>query len=167
MLTIVALAVQRASINELVKEVRTTFWKVEDVSLSKSDRKFIYGTLKKMKLKLFALAGLGVIYTVVMFVPMFLTDEKALPFPQYQPSWMSINEILLLKLFVLIFALDISVVALISLVMTFVTLTHMQFRLLNRQIENSLNMDNGPSHNVIKRIVDHHNFLLRWVIIIH
>lgn len=155
------LFMNRLVISNLLRNVRETFWRVYDIEMTDSEQEFFRRTYRRMTNQFITLGVLSSMYIVSVFFPVFFMKENELPFLQYQPSWMNIYELMVIRLIVLSVGLVYPATAIMTIMMIFITLTQLQFRLLNKEIDNIFNKDNEVSNAVIKKIIDHHNFLLR------
>lgn len=152
----------RAALLFLIKDLDETFWELEDIHVKEYDKYFFTKNYNQMKILFFSLSTLCCTNFLITFFPKFLSDHITLPFLIYQPSWLSINQLLLLEMFVSAFAQILPTMAVLTLLMSAIILTQLQFRMVNTEIEYYfVNMPNELSDAIVKKIVDHHNFLLR------
>lgn len=149
------------ALSNLVKQIRQKFWKTENMKIKYCDEEYIKKRYRSMKMLFFVLLTFYVMAVMLFYVPSFFPHNKILPFAVYQPSWMTVNQLLCLELFVTLFSGTFPMLATLTLLMTVSISTQVQFRLLVNEIVKTLKMDNGFSSREIKRIVDQHNFLLR------
>ncbi|CAH1993307.1 unnamed protein product [Acanthoscelides obtectus] len=97
----------------------------------------------------------------------FFSDENILPLACYKPDWVPFYSFWFLQVLVIFFGVNMAVICLDTLIMTLIVLTHIQFRLLNHEVENLYSYGLGQGNrkyfvNKLKKIVRHHNFLLEF-----
>lgn len=145
-----------------MKDVNESFWEVKDLHLKDHDKQFIIKHYNIVKLVFSVLATLLLTNFCLFFIPKFILDDQTLPFLIYRPKWTNFYGLLLLEMFVSLFAQILPMLTVTTTFMTVTNLTLMQFRMVNTEIEYHFgNMSNDSPYTIIKKIVDHHNFLLR------
>lgn len=154
------LILKRSEFQIMIRDIEQTFWKTEDVHVTENDKEHFFKLHRRLKIN-FIILALQCIGLLVFHGLAF--KAKELIYPIYQPSWLGVNEILMLETFVPIFSQIIPMMALINLFSSVIVLTQIQFRMLNKEIlYHFMTMNIEVSSEIIKKIIDHHNFLLRY-----
>lgn len=159
---ITTILLKRSKFSIMITEIKENFWKLEDIHIQESDKEYFLTHYKRMKIILYAVTVLLV--NLFVFHGLAFKAQKII-YPIYKPSWMSINEILILETFVPIFTQDLPMLAIVNLSMSFIVLAQLQFKMLSKEIQfHLMTMKKETSNQIIKKIVDHHNYLLRYII---
>lgn len=131
------------------------------MALKSSDVKYFTRRYNRKKLLMQFLIFLSLFGSLFYYIPsLFSDDEELLPYDSYRPPWMSYKVLVVYQFIILLISVVPSLLSTMILMMTLCTLTQLQFRLLNIQIERTLNMGTGLSKYNVKRMFKNHNFLL-------
>lgn len=158
---------KRTEIAELLKEIKENFWMLQDFNIPKRDQEYFKRVQKNMKLKFGGILTLCLITYISFSCQTILADNQALLFPCYLPSWISFNQMMFYQIIASFFNQILPAMAIDGLMMTILALTRLQFRILGLQIKNLLtnknNVSSGELKIKFKMLVEHHNFLMRFV----
>lgn len=142
------------------QDIKEHFWRYEDFDLKVVDKNYFHRIVKTLNIMSKVL-----LYSTYMVVPLFYLSPLFFggeqPFKAYQPSWMTLRQLLLLQVFVLAIALIPLLVSTINSFMVYCVLTKLQYRLISIEIERLFGSENYLNYQDFKQVVDHYNFLIR------
>ncbi|KAG5877777.1 hypothetical protein JTB14_003174 [Gonioctena quinquepunctata] len=169
MLKTTTMFAKKAEIMKLLKETKF-FWGERDLGRypeilhqMKKDQKAIQNIARFMQvMNFFTSSG--------FLVEALFTTEEILPARCYRPEWLNYYILLFCQEFICLLTVLLPISAMDFIFMTTVRLTRIQFRILNREMEQIFDgvkeEDTREKKRIfdrrIKRCVDHHDFLLRY-----
>lgn len=136
------------------------FWKPEDTKLSPRQKSSYKNELKKMELIFYANSTICYVtlYSII-FQTLFAKGTV-----WYRPSWMTSNQ---MKIYMMggSHLQMLAIVAMDGLVIIFISVTYLQFKLLGNEAENLFFAESKYSNEEVKvkfkKFVEHHTFLMR------
>ncbi|CAH1119197.1 unnamed protein product, partial [Phaedon cochleariae] len=132
------------------------FWNIHQLAISTEEKTYQKAFLDRTRHIFFFHLTFSVVTT---FYISFSSLFSALTC--YRPSWLPIYALWSYQVLVMQFAVLLPIVCFDTLLMTFISLTYLQFRLLNRQIETMMDADTASEiQEKICEVVDHHVFLI-------
>nr|CAI5844649.1 unnamed protein product [Callosobruchus analis] len=119
----------------------------------------------KWQLSIFVILAIGNWLTIYLIVSLLFYKEDAITISDFAETFSGMS--LVIHVLIIFLGINMPVICLDTLIMTLIVLTHIQFRLLNHELENlySYGFQNGnPTYfvNKLRKIVRHHNFLLEF-----
>ncbi|CAH1993315.1 unnamed protein product [Acanthoscelides obtectus] len=157
----------RKQISEMLQYVRSTFWKESDLDVTDEEKYICKIYYSKLKIAMYIFACSCTSNLFGFCCQTFFSDEDILPLACYKPEWVPFYSFWFLQVLVIFFGVNMAVICFDTLIMTLIVLTHIQFRLLNHEVENLYSYGLGQGNrkyfvNKLKKIVRHHNFLLEF-----
>lgn len=145
------------------------FWKLEDIVLSASEKDYFQQSYKKMRIAFHMLIFFCSLNSGCACFQTFFLEDDILAFICYQPEWMSFYTLWFVQALVMVFSIIVPIVCLDVSLMTLLTLTQIQFKLLNKEVENIFNDSvtfwGKNTEWRIRRVIRHHVFLLGYVLL--
>nr|ALR72550.1 odorant receptor OR5 [Colaphellus bowringi] len=86
--------------------------------------------------------------------------SKTLPLKCYSAKWIPFHVMWFYQSFLTSVCIIMPIIAMDLLLMTFISLTHIQFKMLNLEIDRVFRRSERAKKSEIARLVDHHNFLI-------
>nr|CAH7768028.1 unnamed protein product [Callosobruchus chinensis] len=155
----------RKQISEMLQYVRSKFWKESDLDITDEEKYICKKYYTRLKIAMYVFASSCTSNLFGFCCQTFFSDQDILPLDCYKPDWLPFYPFWFLQVLVIFFGVNMAVICLDTLIMTLIVLTHIQFRLLNHEVENlySYGFQNGNRKyflNKLRKIVRHHKFLL-------
>ncbi|CAH2014626.1 unnamed protein product [Acanthoscelides obtectus] len=119
----------------------------------------------KWQLSIFVALAIGNWITIYLIISLLFYKEDTITIGDFAETFSGMS--LVIHVLVIFFGVNMAVICLDTLIMTLIVLTHIQFRLLNHEVENLYSYGLGQGNrkyfvNKLKKIVRHHNFLLEF-----
>nr|CAI5844650.1 unnamed protein product [Callosobruchus analis] len=149
----------------MLQYVRSKFWKESDLDMTDEEKMICTKYYSRLKIAMYVFACWCTSNLFGFCCQTFFSDQDILPLACYKPDWVPFYPFWFLQVLIIFLGINMPVICLDTLIMTLIVLTHIQFRLLNHELENlySYGFQNGnPTYfvNKLRKIVRHHNFLL-------
>ncbi|KAJ8967750.1 hypothetical protein NQ314_002629 [Rhamnusium bicolor] len=163
-----ALFYKRSNIHDLLTRMKNQFWKIEDIEDEELKSSHMH-TLKSLKDRFHLFNILCIITTFSFTCRTFILDGDFLAFDSYRPEWISFYLLLLYESLVFVVGIYFPVLGTDMFMMSLLTLTQAQFKLLNHEIKKIFNAQTKMEEDMeivnkrIRKYVDQHNFLLDYV----
>lgn len=163
------LFIERSNMLELLRMMKINFWKVEDVT--DEQEKLSYDLIYHRAVQRFKIiTTLSVTSAVFFYLGRFFSDWRPiadnLPFESYMAPGVPYYILFCFEALVG-FRLVLPILALDVLMLSIMTLTEVQFKMLNKRLRSIFDFDDGVRnkcqiiHDRIRRCYDHHSFLMR------
>nr|CAI5844631.1 unnamed protein product [Callosobruchus analis] len=149
----------------MLEYVRSKFWKESDLDMTDEEKLICKKYYTRLKIAMYVFACSCTSNLFGFCCQTFFSDEDILPLACYKPDWVPFYPFWFLQVLIIFLGINMPVICLDTLIMTLIVLTHIQFKLLNHEVENlySYGFRNGNRKyfvNKLRKIVRHHNFLL-------
>ncbi|CAH2002984.1 unnamed protein product [Acanthoscelides obtectus] len=155
---------KKREIVELLQTMRDNFWTIEMIRDSKLKKVYVrYHDILRNKCLFYI--GIYLSTVVSFFVGPLLSEGEVLSYECYRPPWLTYHQLLCV---VNICGTTITLFTLIPVDMLFmsvITLTTMQFLLLNEELQNVVQdeIEGKDVERTIRRCIRHHSFLLNYM----
>lgn len=154
---------KRAQISNVLSQISEKFWTLDDVMQTKREEDYYLSTYKRLKWIVYSFFSTSILACAILIFLPIAFENKQLPLKCYKPPFVGFYELFFLQTLTLVSG-TLSYSSVVTLIMTVTKLTQLQFRLLNRQIQNAFAKNRQQDLRILlKYVVEHHNFLLRWV----
>lgn len=134
------------------------FWQLDDQTLKQKYQKSLHTVNRTFNV--FGIICLSTVSTYCLET--FILDGDHLAFECYRPKWMSFYQLWFFETVVAFLSVDV-IFIMDSLLMLFISHTKIEFEMLNQEVLHMLNNKDETyrtRNNRIRRIIEHHNFLL-------
>lgn len=158
------LLLKSKDIQTIARQMSQHFWEIESVSLTKEETKtFTDFTKRLVRTAYFMFAMVVVLMAEILMTPILLAEKVPL-IETYVPPWMGYYQLILVQGYSSIFGKTFCSTCNLTIIMTVITLTRQQFMLLRKEVILTFSGNSEITADIlagrVKRIVEHHHFLL-------
>nr|CAI5862138.1 unnamed protein product [Callosobruchus analis] len=153
---------KKREVVQLLETMRANFWTIDSVEDSSIKKEYArYHNVLKYKCLFYISIYLSTV--ISFFVGPILSEGEVLSYECYRPPWISYHQLLCLINICGTYSTLFTIIPVDMLFMSIITLTTVQFVLLNAELENVI-QDELEGKDVGKRLrgcIEHHCFLLK------
>nr|CAI5862134.1 unnamed protein product [Callosobruchus analis] len=155
---------KKREVVQLLETMRANFWTIDSVEDSSIKKEYArYHNVLKYKCLFYISIYLSTV--ISFFVGPILSEGEVLSYECYRPPWISYHQLLCLINICGTYSTLFTIIPVDMLFMSIITLTTVQFVLLNAELENVI-QDELEGKDVGKRLrgcIEHHCFLLNYM----
>nr|CAI5870355.1 unnamed protein product [Callosobruchus analis] len=156
---------KKKEVQDMLIKVDKSFWKIDDII--NPNEKQMYSKMVQQTKQIFHL-----LVFLFMFWLLSTFGIYNLPMESYRPSWLPLTPLIIFENIFCVL-LVITIITIDVLIMTIINLTTIQFKMINAEaVELFMNTSSAKYTqslfmHKLKRLIDHHNFLLHFANLIN